>query len=116
MAKPKKTEPPPRMPTLTDQAERDRREHMAKNRARAAHQHLQAAREQLDAACRGLCSVIGANDLYRRIAKLSDGCKELRIDLNEREHTGEPMLFDRDVEHAECTRVHGCGQEPKARG
>jgi hypothetical protein len=103
MTKPKQD--PAQAPVLPtcDAAERKRRETMAGVKVAIAHEQLQAAREALDAACRALSPVIGANNVFREIAILSDGCKLARLKLAERYETAQPfaLLYDRDASEAE---------------
>ena len=82
-----------------------------------AIEHLNKARASLDAACRDLCSVIGANRPYGSIAKLSREVHALRRDLDlDIGIRRVDYAFDRvEVKHEDLTApyVHGCGIKPR---
>lgn len=54
------------------------RKEAAINRARYARFKIEEARQKLNEACAALCSVVGANQVYRKIRNESDSVKELR--------------------------------------
>lgn len=83
-----------------------------RERALQAKAHLYEARKHLDAACADLSSVIGASDIYRAIARLSDAIKTEIYTLDEAAHDAQkPLVFDRDPTERDLKPHAGCGVE-----
>jgi hypothetical protein len=81
-----------------------------------AIQHLDAAREALDAACRDLCSVINGNRAYRDIARLSDSVRDQRNELQSTLNLRTvDYALDREPVPDDFTNPHlkGCGMTPE---
>jgi len=84
-------------------------------RVQAALEHLRSTHEVLDAACRDLCSVVGASNPYWAIVKLSRGTVDVCNDINRlyaekpEPFTLEREPFDDEIEHP---HAHGCGLRP----
>lgn len=81
-------------------------------RARVAMEHLLAARTHLDAACADLCSVIGGNDFWRTISRLSKSVSgEMRHLDHAIESNTDPLTLTRDPTPEEVADPHasGCG-------
>lgn len=80
-------------------------------RAKAAIEHLNAARDLLNAACRDLCSVGGAAPYYRDIAKLADSAHNIAKEINldhARKHR--PFALQHEPSDREINEPHfACG-------
>lgn len=79
-------------------------------RAKAAIEHLLAAVEALNAACRDLCAVNGAAHHYRAISKLSDSARsrarEIDLDHARSGRDGGPYELSHDPDPREIDEPH----------
>lgn len=79
-----------------------------------ALEHLDDARNSLDAACRDLCSVIGGNRAFRDASKLSDQTRDLRKSLGLELQFEPQFALDRAPVPDDFVTPHlkGCGHKP----
>lgn len=105
-------EPEPKEPMMPSFVADEHRT-IGKAKVKASIEHVNAAAEALDAACRDLGGVINANRLYRDIAKLSDQARETRREINFALTVHEiDFALDREPTDDDRTNVHhGCGMQ-----
>lgn len=74
-------------------------------RVHAAREHLQSAREQLDAACRDLSDVLGGSDYYHAIAEASNTARDVSYVLEqgiEDNAFAAAGKYENEVKHRSC--------------
>lgn len=83
---------------------------LAKQRLAEARDHVDEAQQQLDAACRDISSIIGALELHRELARLSNAIKEARGNIDLLMYTEVEVAFDREPTDRDFASHAGCGK------
>lgn len=83
-----------------------------KAKANAALSHILEARRHLNAACADLCAVVGANDFWRALSRLSKLVDDEKTYLDRAiNNDADPLFLDREPTEIDLLAPHrsGCG-------